>query len=400
MSETNLTSIEPTDPPIIRLINQIILDASIAGASDIHFEPSEKSYRIRLRRDGLLAEISPPDLHLANRITARIKIMASLDIAERRLPQDGRFTFRQSSENPIDCRVSTCPTLFGEKIVIRILDIRRITLDLDALGYEYAQKSLLLKALNKPQGMVLVTGPTGSGKTISLYAALQILNTPERNLSTCEDPVEIHLPGINQININPKAGLTFAKTLRAFLRQDPDVMMVGEIRDLETAEIAVQAAQTGHLVLSTLHTNSAIDTLTRLINLGIPAYNVVSSVTLVIAQRLARLLCPLCKVAITLPESDLFGHGFLSADFATLTLFTPKGCNQCEGGYFGRIGIYEILEITPHIRQMIIDGKNTRAIVKQATKDGMQTLQQSGLSKVQQGLISLEEFFRVIPDPI
>lgn len=357
-----------------------------------------KIIRYLFRRDGILYENSTPPVNISNRFSARLKVMARLDISERRIPQDGRFKMRISNNRTIDFRVSTCPTLFGEKVVMRVLDPSSAKLGIDALGYESAQKDLFIKAIHKPQGMVLVTGPTGSGKTISLYTALNILNTNEVNISTCEDPVEINLPGINQVNVNVKAGLTFSAALRAFLRQDPDVIMVGEIRDLETAEIAVKAAQTGHMVLSTLHTNSASDTLTRMINMGIPAYNLATSVTLVIAQRLARLLCKHCKKAAIIPEPTLLQLGFSQNELSSLQLFEPKGCDKCKNGYKGRIGIYEALYVTPEISSIIMAGGNAIDLYSAAVKAGMWDLRKSGLNKVKQGLTSLEELSRVTKD--
>ncbi len=386
------------DAPIVRFINKVILDAVNIGASDLHFEPYEKTYRIRFRRDGILYENATPPVSIANRFSARLKVMARLDISERRVPQDGRFKMRISSNRSIDFRVSTCPTLFGEKVVMRVLDPSSAKLGIDALGYEVAQKELFMKAIHKPQGMVLVTGPTGSGKTVSLYTALNILNTNEINISTCEDPVEINLPGINQVNVNVKAGLTFSAALRAFLRQDPDVIMVGEIRDLETAEIAVKAAQTGHMVLSTLHTNSASDTLTRMVNMGVPAYNLATSVTLVIAQRLARLLCKHCKMPADIPESALLQLGFSKEEIPSLQLFEPKGCDKCKNGYKGRIGIYEVLYVTPEISDIIMAGGNAIDIYTTAVKGGMWDLRRSGLEKVKQGLTGLEELYRITKD--
>lgn len=386
------------DAPIVRFINKVILDAVNIGASDLHFEPYEKTYRIRFRRDGILYENATPPVSIANRFSARLKVMARLDISERRVPQDGRFKMRISSNRSIDFRVSTCPTLFGEKVVMRVLDPSSAKLGIDALGYEATQKELFMKAIHKPQGMVLVTGPTGSGKTVSLYTALNILNTNEINISTCEDPVEINLPGINQVNVNVKAGLTFSAALRAFLRQDPDVIMVGEIRDLETAEIAVKAAQTGHMVLSTLHTNSASDTLTRMVNMGVPAYNLATSVTLVIAQRLARLLCKHCKTPADIPETALLQLGFSKEEIPSLQLFEPKGCDKCKNGYKGRIGIYEVLYVTPEISDIIMAGGNAIDIYAAAVKDGMWDLRRSGLEKVKQGLTGLEELYRITKD--
>ena len=391
------TGTEAEDAPIVRFINKIILDAVNMGASDLHFEPYEKIYRVRFRHDGMLFEHASPPVNIAARFSARLKVMSRLDISERRIPQDGRFKMRISNTRTIDFRVSTCPTLFGEKIVMRILDPSSAKLGIDALGYEDFQKDLFMKAIFKPQGLVLVTGPTGSGKTVSLYTALNILNTAERNISTCEDPVEINLAGINQVNVNVKAGLTFGIALRAFLRQDPDVIMVGEIRDLETAEIAVKAAQTGHMVLSTLHTNSAADTLTRLINMGIPSYNLATSVTLVIAQRLARRLCVNCKIPEEVPEAALLQVGFTPEEIPTLKIFGPnvKGCEKCKEGYKGRVGLYEVMNVSHAISSIIMAGGNSIDLSKQAAAEGMWDLRRSALNKVKLGQTSLEEVYRV-----
>jgi type IV pilus assembly protein PilB len=386
------------DAPVVRFINKIILEAVNYNASDLHFEPYEKIYRVRFRRDGILYEHATPPVNISARFSARLKVMSRLDISERRVPQDGRFKMRISNIRSIDFRVSTCPTLFGEKIVMRILDPSSTKLGIDALGYENFQKELFMKALHKPQGLFLVTGPTGSGKTVSLYTGLSILNTPERNISTCEDPVEINLAGINQVNVNVKAGLTFAVALRAFLRQDPDIIMVGEIRDLETAEIAVKAAQTGHMVLSTLHTNSSADTLTRLINMGIPAYNLATSVTLIIAQRLVRRLCLHCKIPLRIPEPALLEMGFLSEEIPTLTIYGPKGCEKCKEGYNGRIGIYEVMAISPEISNIIMAGGNAIDIYKQSMQEGMWDLKKSCLHKVKMGITSLDEVSRITMD--
>jgi len=383
------------DAPVVKYINKVLLEGIQQGASDIHFEPYEKTYRIRFRQDGMLFEYASPPANLAPRISSRLKVLSQLDISERRVPQDGRFKMRLSNNRAIDFRVSTCPTLFGEKVVMRILDPSSAQMGIDALGYEEFQKKFFLEAIAKPQGLVLVTGPTGSGKTVSLYTALNILNTIENNISTCEDPVEINLPGINQVNINNKAGLNFSTALRAFLRQDPDIIMVGEIRDLETAEIAVKAAQTGHLVLSTLHTNSAADTLSRLISMGIPSYNLATSVTLIIAQRLARKLCAACKTPITLPAAALKEIGFLEEEFAELKLYAPHGCASCKGGYKGRVGLYEVMPITESIAQLIMQGGNAIDISNQAIKDGIWLLRKSALHKLKTGLISIEEVSRV-----
>ncbi len=386
---------EAEDQPIITFINKMLHDAIRKGASDLHFEPYEKSYRIRFRIDGILHEVASPPVALSSRLSARLKVMSRLDIAEKRVPQDGRIKLKLSQKKSIDFRVSSLPTLWGEKIVMRILDSDSAMLGIDILGYEAAQKQLYLNALAQPQGMILVTGPTGSGKTVSLYTGLNILNTEQTNISTAEDPVEINLPGINQVQVNPKAGLTFPMALKSFLRQDPDVIMVGEIRDLETAEIAIKAAQTGHLVLSTLHTNSAPETLTRLLNMGVPAYNVASSVSLIIAQRLARRLCHHCKAPELLPEAELLRQGFRPAQLAGLTLFKPIGCDYCTGGYKGRVGIYEVMPITAAIAQKIMQGANSLDIAQQAQQENINNLRQSGLLKAASGLTSLAEVNRV-----
>lgn len=386
------------DTPVVRFLNKILLDAINMGASDIHFEPYEKALRIRFRHDGILREIASPPVNLSNRMASRLKVMSRLDISERRVPQDGRMKMTLSKNRSIDFRVNTCPTLFGEKIVMRILDSNNAKLGIDMLGYEEYQKKLFMEAIHKPQGMVLVTGPTGSGKTVSLYTALNILNTPDRNISTAEDPAEINLPGINQVNVNPKAGLTFAAALRAFLRQDPDIIMVGEIRDLETAEIAIKAAQTGHMVLSTLHTNDAPQTLARLANMGIASYNIASSVTLIIAQRLARRLCSQCKKIISIPPEALLAAGYKENEIGNLRIYAPVGCDQCNGGYKGRVGIYQVMPITETIGRVIMEGWNSMQIAEQAKKDGVTDLRGSGLAKVKEGLTSLEEVYRVTKD--
>ncbi len=386
---------EAEDQPIITFINKMLHDAVRKGASDLHFEPYEKSYRIRFRIDGILHEVASPPVALAGRLSARLKVMSRLDIAEKRVPQDGRIKLKLSQKKSIDFRVSSLPTLWGEKIVMRILDSDSAMLGIDILGYEESQKQLYLSALEQPQGMILVTGPTGSGKTVSLYTGLNILNTEETNISTAEDPVEINLAGINQVQMNNKAGLTFPIALKAFLRQDPDVIMVGEIRDLETAEIAIKAAQTGHLVLSTLHTNSAPETLTRLLNMGVPAYNVASSVSLIIAQRLARRLCNHCKAPELLPEAELMRQGFTAEQIPTMKLFKPVGCEYCTGGYKGRVGIYEVMPISAVIAEKIMAGENSLEIAKQAQREGINNLRQSGLAKAAAGLTSLAEINRV-----
>lgn len=386
---------EKEDAPIIVYINKILMDAIRKGASDLHFEPYEFTYRIRFRIDGILHEVAAPPQALATRISARVKVMARLDIAEKRKPQDGRIKLKITKKKSIDFRVSTLPTLWGEKIVMRILDSSSAMLGIDVLGYEAEQKELYLNALAQPQGMILVTGPTGSGKTVSLYTGLNILNKPERNISTAEDPVEINLVGINQVQINARADMTFANALRAFLRQDPDVVMVGEIRDLETAEISIKAAQTGHLVLSTLHTNSAPETLTRLLNMGVPAYNVASSVTLIIAQRLARRLCNNCKQPEELPEQELIRQGFSEQQSKELTLFKANGCELCTEGYKGRVGIYEVMQITPEIAQIIMRGGNSLEIAQKSKEQGFNNLRLSGLRKAAKGITSLAEINRV-----
>jgi type IV pilus assembly protein PilB len=384
------------DAPIVKYINKILVDAVRRGASDLHFEPYEKKYRIRFRVDGLLYEIATPPVNLANRFSARLKVMARLDIAERRLPQDGRIKLKLSRNKSIDLRVSTLPTLWGEKVVLRILDSSAASLNIEMLGFSDVQKALYLSVLSRPQGMILVTGPTGSGKTVSLYTGLSILNTSECNISTAEDPVEINLPGINQVQINPKAGLSFANALRSFLRQDPDVVMVGEIRDLETAEIAIKAAQTGHLVLSTLHTNSSAETLTRLLNMGVPAFNVASSVSLIMAQRLARRLCPHCKQPHKIPATELLEMGYTYDEVeAGITLYKPVGCSECSNGYKGRVGLYEMLPMSDAIANLIMEGGNSLQIAERAIQEGMVTLYRSGLEKARLGVTTLAEVNRV-----
>jgi type IV pilus assembly protein PilB len=384
------------DAPIVRFVHKVMLDAIKKGASDIHFEPYEKMYRVRLRVDGVLKESASPPVQLAGKMAARVKVMARLDIAERRIPQDGRIKLRLTKTRSVDFRVSTCPTLFGEKIVMRILDASSATLGIDALGYEPAQRETYLRYLAKPQGMILVTGPTGSGKTVSLYTGLHILNTEDTNISTAEDPAEIILPGVNQVNVNPKVGLTFASALRSFLRQDPDVIMVGEVRDLETAEIAIKAAQTGHLVLSTLHTNDAPQTLTRLVDMGVKPYAIATSVSLIIAQRLARRLCSHCKTPIDVPRDALIQEGFVPAEVqGGLRIYGPKGCQNCTDGYKGRVGIYQVMAVTEAIGRIIMEGGNAISIADQARKEGVLDLRASGLNKVKEGLTSLEEINRV-----
>jgi type IV pilus assembly protein PilB len=380
------------DAPIVRFVNKLMLDAIRRGASDIHFEPYEKIYRVRFRMDGVLKEIAQPPVQLAGKLSARLKVMSRLDIAERRVPQDGRIKMRLSKSRAIDFRVSTCPTLFGEKIVLRILDPAQAAMGIDSLGYEPFQRDLYTKFLAKPQGMILVTGPTGSGKTVSLYTGLHILNREDTNISTAEDPSEINLPGVNQVNVNPKVGLTFASAMRAFLRQDPDVIMVGEVRDLETAEIAIKAAQTGHLVLSTLHTNDAPQTLTRLIDMGVKPYAIATSVSLIIAQRLARRLCSHCKTPLEIPKEALLKEGFQEEDVAAgLRIYIPKGCSACTDGYKGRVGIYQVLPVTESIARIILAGGSAVDIGQQAAKEGVWDLRRSGLEKVKAGLTSIQE---------
>ena len=386
------------EAPIVRLVNDLFSRAIEMNASDIHIEPSEDKLDVRFRIDGILEEIASPPITLGPRISARLKVMSRLDISERRVPQDGRIKMQLSKKRAIDFRVNTCPTLFGEKIVLRILDPSSAMLGIDVLGYEEDQKQLYLDALAKPYGMILVTGPTGSGKTVSLYTGLNILNTPDRNISTAEDPAEINMPGINQVNVNPKVGLTFASALRAFLRQDPDVIMVGEIRDLETAEIAIKAAQTGHLVLSTLHTNDAPQTLTRLANMGVPPFNIASAVSLIIAQRLARKLCEHCKTVDDIPEEALLEEGFKKAEIKNLTIYKAVGCDQCSSGYKGRVGIYQVMPVSEAMGRIIMEGGNSLQLGDQAAKEGIADLRLSGLQKVRDGIISLEEVNRVTKD--
>ena len=386
------------DAPVVRFVHKMLLDAIKSGSSDLHFEPYEKTYRVRMRTDGMLREVAKPPIQLAGRIAARLKVMASLDISERRRPQDGRIKMRLSKSKSIDFRVNTLPTLWGEKVVIRILDPSSAQMGIDALGYEPAQKDLYMAALRQPQGMILVTGPTGSGKTVSLYTGLNILNTVDINISTAEDPVEINMEGVNQVNVNPKQGLDFAQALRSFLRQDPDVIMVGEIRDLETAEIAIKAAQTGHLVLSTLHTNSAAETLTRLHNMGVQGFNIATSVSLIIAQRLARKLCSHCKKPIDIPREALLKEGFPEERIGSFTIFEPVGCDLCNNGYKGRVGIYEVVKNTPALQHLIMAEGNSLEIDIQMRKDGFDDLRTSGLQKAMQGITSLEEINRVTKD--
>jgi type IV pilus assembly protein PilB len=385
------------ESPIVKYVNKLLVDAIRIGASDLHFEPYEKVYRVRYRIDGVLRQIATPPLQLATRLASRIKIMSQMDISEKRVPQDGRIKLKVSKHKAFDFRVNSLPTLFGEKLVLRILDSSSAMLGIDSLGYEPNQKALFLDALKKPQGMLLITGPTGSGKTVSLYTGLNILNQEEVNISTVEDPIEINLEGINQVNVNPKVGLTFATTLRSFLRQDPDIIMVGEIRDLETAEIAIKAAQTGHMVMSTLHTNSAPETLTRLRNMGVPSFNIATSINLVIAQRLARRLCHLCKVPITVPHQSLLEMGFTEEDLQnpTFQIYDANGCSACHDGYKGRIGIYEVMKMTPEISRLIMEDGNAIQIAEASQHSGFQNLRRSGLLKVIQGITSLQEINRI-----
>ena len=385
------------EAPIVKYINKLLIDAIRMGASDLHFEPYEKMYRVRYRVDGVLRHIATPPLQLATRLASRLKVMSQMDISEKRLPQDGRIKLKLSKSKAIDFRVNSLPTLFGEKLVLRILDPSSAMLGIDALGYEPAQKELFMQALDKPQGMLLITGPTGSGKTVSLYTGLNILNREDTNISTAEDPVEINLEGINQVNVNAKVGLTFSAALKSFLRQDPDIVMVGEIRDLETAEIAIKAAQTGHMVMSTLHTNSAPETLTRLRNMGVPSFNIATSVNLVIAQRLARRLCPQCKIPSDIPNLSLLEMGFQEEDLRhpDFQVYQPVGCSECRDGYKGRVGIYEVMKVTPEISKIIMEDGNALEIAAASEKSGFNNLRRSGLMKVMQGVTSLQEVNRV-----
>jgi type IV pilus assembly protein PilB len=390
---TDATKVD--DTPVVKFVNKVLVDAIKRGASDIHFEPYENDFRVRLRMDGILRSVAKVPVKLSTRIAARLKVMSSMDIAERRVPQDGRIKLALSKTRQMDFRVSTCPTLFGEKVVLRLLDSAAAKLGIDKLGYDDDQKQLFLESMHKPYGMILVTGPTGSGKTVSLYTALNILNTDERNISTCEDPVEIRLTGVNQVQMNVKKGMTFAVALRAFLRQDPDIIMVGEIRDLETAEIAIKAAQTGHMVLSTLHTNDAPQTIARLMNMGIAPYNITSSVTLVIAQRLARRLHE-CKREVALPEHALLAEGFTEADIKRgLHLYEAVGCADCNDGYKGRVGIYQVMPMSEEIQKIVLQGGNAMEIAEAAQREGIRDLRESALLKAKNGLTSLAEINRV-----
>ena len=395
--DTKEQTAEVDDAPVVRFLQKMLIDAINMRASDLHFEPFEHFYRIRFRVDGELREIAQPPASIKEKLASRIKVISKLDIAERRVPQDGRMKLRISPEKSIDFRVSTLPTLYGEKIVMRILDSSSAKLGIDALGYEPEEREKLLRAIHRPYGMILVTGPTGSGKTVSLYSCLNILNQPGVNISTAEDPAEINLPGINQVNVNEKAGLNFANALRAFLRQDPDIIMVGEIRDLETADISIKAAQTGHLVLSTVHTNDAPTTLTRLMNMGVPAFNIASSVILITAQRLARKLCTQCKTPVDLPAQTLLEAGFREEDLdGSWKPYKAGKCNACGGsGYKGRVGIYQVMPITEEIQRIILNHGTAMDIAQQARKEGVRSLRESGLIKVKQGVTSLEEIIAV-----
>lgn len=386
------------EAPIVKFINKILIDAIRGGASDIHFEPYEKVYRIRYRTDGILYDVAKPPVNLANRLAARLKVMSQMDISERRVPQDGRIKMKLSKSRAIDFRVNSLPTIWGEKVVLRILDPSSAKLGIDALGYEPDQKEMYMRALQQPQGMILVTGPTGSGKTVSLYTGLNILNTSEINISTAEDPVEINLEGVNQVNINTKVGLNFADALRSFLRQDPDVIMVGEIRDLETAEIGIKAAQTGHMVMSTLHTNSAAETITRLLNMGVAPFNVATTVNLIIAQRLGRKLCTHCAAPADLPHETLIHEGFTEEQLQTASIMKPVGCPKCQNGYKGRVGIYEVVRITPKISRIIMEGGNSITIDEAARSEGFNSLRASALMKCAAGITSLEEVNRITKD--
>lgn len=387
---------EVDDAPIVRFLHKMLLDAYNMRASDLHFEPYEHTYRVRFRVDGELREITSPPVAIKDKLASRIKVISRLDISEKRVPQDGKMKLKIAQDRVIDCRVSTLPTLFGEKIVIRILDPSSARLGIDALGYEAVEKERLLRAIARPYGMILVTGPTGSGKTVSLYTCLNLLNKPGVNIATAEDPSEINLPGVNQVNVNDKAGLTFATALRSFLRQDPDIIMVGEIRDVETADISIKAAQTGHLVLSTLHTNDAPATLTRMRNMGIPPFNIASSVILITAQRLARKLCPVCKAPTQIPHETLLESGFEEHEIdGSWTTYHPVGCSACNNGYKGRLGIYQVMPITEEIQRIILAEGSELEIGEQARREGVRSLRQAGLHKVKLGLTSLEEILAV-----
>jgi type IV pilus assembly protein PilB len=392
IDDNDAASSEVEDAPVVKFLHKMLLDAFSMRASDLHFEPYETNYRVRFRIDGELREIASPPVAIKDKLASRIKVISRMDISEKRVPQDGKMKLKIGPDRVIDFRVSTLPTLFGEKIVIRILDPSSARLGIEALGYEAEEKARLLDAVSRPYGMVLVTGPTGSGKTVSLYTCLNLLNKPGVNISTAEDPSEINMPGVNQVNVNEKAGLTFAAALKSFLRQDPDVIMVGEIRDLETADIAIKAAQTGHLVLSTLHTNDAPTTLTRMRNMGIAPFNIASSVILITAQRLARRLCPTCKVPADIPQETLVEAGFAEEDVdGSWTPYRPVGCSACNNGYKGRVGIYQVMPISEDIQRIILADGSALEIAKQAEREGVKSLRQSGLYKVKLGVTSLEE---------
>ncbi|MCH8929462.1 MAG: type IV-A pilus assembly ATPase PilB [Proteobacteria bacterium] len=394
-----VSSAEIDDAPVVRFVNKILLDAIRKGASDVHFEPFEKFFRVRVRQDGVLREVAKPPVALAGKVCARLKVMSRLDIAERRVPQDGRIKMRISKNRSIDFRMNTCPTLFGEKVVLRILDPASAQMGIENLGYEDFQRKLYEDQLARPYGMILVTGPTGSGKTVSLYTGLNILNSIDRNISTAEDPVEINMPGVNQVNVNYKVGLNFATAMRAFLRQDPDVIMIGEMRDLETADIAIKAAQTGHLVLSTLHTNDAPNTLTRMVDMGVKPYAIASSISLIIAQRLARRLCNECKEARDIPPEALLKEGFTREDIKQgFTIYGPVGCARCVAGYKGRTGIYQVMPVTHEIGQIILQGGNATQVAEQAALEGVWDLRRSALEKAKQGITGLEEINRITID--
>jgi type IV pilus assembly protein PilB len=396
VTDANDKASEVDDAPVVKFLHKMLIDAFNMRASDLHFEPYEHTYRVRFRVDGELREIASPPIAIKDKLASRIKVISRMDISEKRVPQDGRMKLKIGPDRVIDFRVSTLPTLFGEKIVIRILDPSSAKVGIDALGYEPEEKERLMAAIARPYGMVLVTGPTGSGKTVSLYTCLNILNKPGINISTAEDPSEINLPGVNQVNVNEKAGLTFAAALKAFLRQDPDVIMVGEIRDLETADISIKAAQTGHMVLSTLHTNDAPTTLTRMMNMGIPTFNIASSVILITAQRLARKLCVVCKAPLDVPRKALIDAGFKADDLdGTWTPYRPVGCSGCNNGYKGRVGIYQVMPISEEIQRIILRGGSALDIAVQAGKEGVRTLRESGLLKVKLGMTSLEEVLSV-----
>ncbi|MDO9483073.1 MAG: type IV-A pilus assembly ATPase PilB [Hydrogenophaga sp.] len=396
VADTTDKASEVDDAPVVKFLHKMLIDAFNMRASDLHFEPYEHTYRVRFRVDGELREIASPPIAIKDKLASRIKVISRMDISEKRVPQDGRMKLKIGPDRVIDFRVSTLPTLFGEKIVIRILDPSSAKLGIEALGYEPEEKERLMTAIARPYGMVLVTGPTGSGKTVSLYTCLNLLNQPGINISTAEDPSEINLPGVNQVNVNERAGLTFAAALKAFLRQDPDVIMVGEIRDLETADISIKAAQTGHMVLSTLHTNDAPTTLTRMINMGIAPFNIASSVILITAQRLARRLCPNCKTPLDVPRKALIDAGYKSDDLdGTWTPYKPVGCSACNNGYKGRVGIYQVMPISEEIQRIILRGGGALDIAQQASKEGVRTLRESGLLKVRQGMTSLEEVLSV-----